>query len=256
MIKLICLIICIGVLLSNHGFCQAPDSASVYHVNLATVGAVIIIGSVLNVIAIKHLRKKPVITDEELAGLNREIILPMDRWALKQNLSHYKTISFISDYGQIPLILIPSFLMLEKTFKKDWLKLNAMYWEGHLITFFMYNYSWLGPRFRDRYRPKVYYDDLPLSERNIGYNRSSFYSGHVATVAFASFSMAKIYCDYTHPTDAKKTLLYGGASLITLAEGYLKVRALAHFPSDCLVGLVLGAAIGIITPEIYKINTH
>src|SRR5436190_1149404 len=229
MIRFIFLILSFEVLFSNSGFCSEPDTSEIYHVNLVTVTAVIIVGSVLDYIAIKPLRKKPVITDEELSKLNFNMKFSIDRWALKQNPSHYKTYTFISDYGQLPLILLPSFLMLGKTFKKDWVDLSAIYWEAHILTFFSYNYSWLGPRFRNRFRPKVYYDELPLTERNIGYNRSSFYSGHTATVACSSFSMTKIYCDYTHPNDAKKALLYGGACILPLAEGYLRVKSLAHF---------------------------
>jgi membrane-associated phospholipid phosphatase len=36
--------------------------------------------------------------------------------------------------------------------------------------------------------------------------------------------------------------------------GYFRVRSLAHFPTDGLVGLGLGAAVGVIVPAIHKIR--
>jgi hypothetical protein len=34
--------------------------------------------------------------------------------------------------------------------------------------------------------------------------------------------------------------------------GYLRIKALDHFPSDDAVGLALGALIGIVVPELHK----
>jgi membrane-associated phospholipid phosphatase len=36
--------------------------------------------------------------------------------------------------------------------------------------------------------------------------------------------------------------------------GYIRVLALAHFPSDDMTGLTVGALVGIILPELHKFN--
>ncbi|MEP7168084.1 MAG: phosphatase PAP2 family protein [Bacteroidota bacterium] len=138
--------------------------------------------------------------------------------------------------------------------RKDWINLTLMYWEGHTVTFFSYNYGFLGPRFQNKFRPVVYYKEISNGDKNIGYNRSSFYSGHVASVTYTSFFMAKIYSDYNPQLGAKKYLLYAAALVPSAAMSYLRVKSLDHFPSDCMVGMMLGATVGIIVPELHKIR--
>jgi membrane-associated phospholipid phosphatase len=53
---------------------------------------------------------------------------------------------------------------------------------------------------------------------------------------------------------SKKYLLYGAASIIPLFEGYLRMKALFHFPSDIAVGFGIGALCGILIPEIHRIK--
>jgi membrane-associated phospholipid phosphatase len=129
-----------------------------------------------------------------------------------------------------------------------------MYVEGHTITFTFYNYSWLGPTFQNRFRPLTYYTQLPLKDRMDGGNRNSFYSGHTASVAYTSFFVAKVYCDYHPDLGAAKYLLYTAALIPPLVMAYIRVKALAHFPSDDMVGLTIGAAIGVILPELHKFS--
>ena len=116
----------------------------------------------------------------------------------------------------------------------------------------IYTLTPLGPRFHTRYRPLVYYPDAADYgiDRGEGYNKDSFYSGHVASVAASAFFMARVYSDY-HPT-ASKTLLYGGAAIPALAMGLVRVMTLDHFPSDILAGLVIGTACGILVPQIHR----
>jgi PAP2 superfamily protein len=253
--KLFCLLY--SFLLSVPGFCQTDSipQKKVYHVNRLTVSAIIVGGSVVDVIAIKPLRDKPIITEAQFNDLNRDELNAFDRWALDQNPDHRKTIQQIGDYSQIPFFLVPpALLAINKEMRKDWLNLMLMYWEGHTITFFSYNYSFMGPRFQNRYRPMVYYTEIPVEERNIGYNRSSFYSGHVASVTYTSFFMAKVYSDYHPDIGARKYLLYAAALVPSAAMSYLRIRALAHFPSDCMVGMIVGATVGITVPEFHKFH--
>ena len=120
----------------------------------------------------------------------------------------------------------------------------------------IYLYAPFGPLFQNRYRPAVYYDELGTSgARMTAWNRSSFYSGHAASAAAATFFTVKVYCDY-HPElmGWNKYLLYGAAAVPPLIEGYLRMKALDHFPSDVLVGFGVGALCGILIPELHRIK--
>jgi membrane-associated phospholipid phosphatase len=239
--------------------CQSPDSAinaKHYHVNYVTTSAIIAAGLASDAFAVSRIKNKPDLTDAELLALNTSEINSIDRWALHQDPSKYHTYSKLSDEIEPPLfLLLPALLGFDKKIpKKDWLDILFMYIEGHTITFTFYNYSWLGPTFQNRFRPLTYYTQLPLKDRMDGGNRSSFYSGHSASTAFTSFFIVKVYCDYHPDLGATKYLLYTAALIPPLAMGYLRVKALAHFPSDDMVGITIGAAIGVILPELHKFN--
>ena len=238
-----------------YGYNDSLLSHTIYRVNRASVSTLIGVGSVADFLAIKPLRNKPEITDADFKNLNRDELNSFDRWALNQNPNDRKKFQHISDYGQVPFYLIPPVIFaISKTLRHDWLDISLMYWEGHTITFFSYNYGFLGPRFQNRYRPVVYYDSVAPENKNIGYDRSSFYSGHVASVSYTSFFVAKVYADYDPALRAKKYLLYAAALIPPLAMSYVRVKALDHFPSDCMAGILIGATIGIAVPEFHRIH--
>jgi membrane-associated phospholipid phosphatase len=63
-----------------------------------------------------------------------------------------------------------------------------------------------------------------------------------------------VYCDYHPDLGGGKYLLYTAALIPPVVMGYFRVKSLAHFPSDEMVGLSLGAVIGIVLPELHKFN--
>ncbi|MDP9041774.1 MAG: phosphatase PAP2 family protein [Bacteroidota bacterium] len=247
-------LVLIGI--SHAAFSQPADSAVMnkrYHVNYLTIGVFSAGALTADYFAIRHFQAKPQISDAEILALNTDGINSIDRWALHQNPANRSTYNKISDYIQPPMfILLPALLGLDKKIRKDWLDILFMYMEGHIITHTTYAYSWFGPMFQNRYRPLTYYTELPLAERKKEGNRNSLFSGHVGSTAFTSFFIVKVYCDYHPELGSAKYLLYTAALIPPVTMGYFRVRALAHFPSDDLVGLTLGAAIGIIVPELHK----
>lgn len=223
----------------------------IYHVNYITGSIIIAVGLGTDYPSISRIKNKPNLTSGEILNLNTSIINPIDKWALHQSTSQYSLFSKLSDEVEPPIfVILPALFGLDKKIRKDWLDLFFMYCEGHVITFTCYNYSWLGPTFDNKYRPVTYYTNLSMAARTTGNNRNSAYSGHTASVAFTSFFLAKVYCDY-HP-DASKLFWYSMAVIPPLAMGYLRVRALAHFPSDVATGLSVGALVGIVLPQLHK----
>jgi len=241
-----------------NAFCNSADSTrtKLYHVNYPVVSVIIAGGMGSDFFAIGRIKGKAAMTNEELLFLNtdaqKNLINPIDRWALKQKASDRDQYKKISDDGQVVIYLLPGFLMLNKNISKDWLDLLLMYVEGHTITFTFYNYSFLGPTFQNRYRPMTYYSEFSDAARESGNNRNSFYSGHVASCTYSTFFMAKVYCDYHPNMGAAKYLWYTAASIPPILMGYFRIKALDHFPSDDAVGFALGAVIGIVVPELHK----
>ncbi|HTB07414.1 MAG TPA: phosphatase PAP2 family protein [Bacteroidia bacterium] len=228
----------------------------IYHINKLTGSLIIVAGLASDYPAIGRIKAKGDIPIAELNTLNPALLSPIDQWALHQNSDNYLGYSKLSDEVEPPIfVIIPALLALDKKIRKDWFDLLFMYCEGHVVTFTFYNYSWLGPTFQNRYRPITYYTNLPIGDRTVGNNRNSAYSGHTASVAFTSFFVAKVFCDY-HPelSFGGKFLLYTAALVPPVAMGYLRVLALAHFPSDDMTGLTVGALVGIILPELHKFN--
>lgn len=236
-----------------------PDSIQAvkpYHLNRLTISCIIGAGLISDIFAIPRIKGKAPLTDKELDALNPGIMTRFDQWALMQNPKDRYRLKQISDIGQIPIFLLPGFLLLDKNIRKDWLDLLLMYAQGHTLTFSFYNYSFLGPTFQNRYRPMAYYDYFTPDERKNGNNRNSFYSGHVASSAYSTFFMAKVYCDYHPDMGNIKYLLYTAAAIPPVWMGYLRIKSLDHFASDDMVGLLLGAVVGIVIPELHKYPCH
>ena len=228
-------------------------SSSVYKINSWGVGIFSVVATAANLYAIPTIiHGKRDLTMAELESLNTLVPNDIDRWSLKQDPSKRSSFYKASDITLPTIIISAATLGFDKAIRKDWAKLLLMFYEMHAFTFAIYDFSPFGPAFQNRIRPVAYYDYFPLSERLGGNNRNSLYSGHVASAAASTFFMVKVYSDYHPEIGKKRFLLYGLASIPPLVEGYLRIRALAHFPSDVVVGFVIGAVCGVAIPEMHR----
>ncbi|MCX6121077.1 MAG: phosphatase PAP2 family protein [Ignavibacteriales bacterium] len=226
-----------------------------YHVNYWVTGGIFIVGVPLIMIGAPLVANKSPLTNAEIDALDRNNFTAIDRWALRLDPSKMSYYANFSDNVLAGIIMLPALTLFDHNIRQDWLDIAMMYAETQIIVNNIYLYSPFGPLFQNKYRPAVYYDELGTSgTRMTSWNRSSFYSGHVASAAAASFFTAKIVCDYYPELGWKKYLLYGAAAIPPLIEGYLRMKALDHFPSDILVGLGVGALCGIVIPEIHRIK--
>ncbi len=225
-----------------------------YHVNYWVTGGIIIGGLTLEKIGISWISSKSNISMAELQNLNREDITIVDRWALDfdpSNRVHFKELSStLLSIG----VFLPLITMLDKNIRQDWLDILLMYMQTQTITNNFYLYSPFGATFQNRLRPVVYYEDVNIDERTSNNNRNSLYSGHVAATTAASFFTAKIFCDYHPELGWNKCLVYGAAAIPPLLMSYFRLRALAHFPSDVLVGFGVGVLCGILIPELHRVE--
>lgn len=236
---------------------SSKPTKSLYNVNYLVSGVFCLVATAADIYAIpKIIKSKKDLTNAELDGLNPSAFNGFDRWALQQDFSQKDMYYKASDYA-LPIIIVSAgALAFDKKIKKDWLTLLVMYYEMHAVTFSIYNFSPLGPAFQNKLRPVVYYDNWTYDQRRGGNQRNSMYSGHTATAIASTYFMVKVYSDYHPELGRKRYLLYGLATIPPLIEGYLRVKALAHFPSDVLVGTLVGAACGIAVPSIHRFKNR
>jgi len=236
---------------------QPEEVKHVYRMNYWVSIPFSLVATAADIYAIPNIIKgKKGLTDEELAGLSSNTHNKFDRWALEQDPTKREVNYKGSDYMLPVVIASAAALGFDKKIRKDWVRLLMMYYEMHSVTFSLYNFSPFGPAFQNKIRPYSYYDHFPEADRKGGNNRNSLYSGHTATAAASTFFMVKVYSDYHPELGRKKYLLYGLATVPALVEGYLRMKALAHFPSDLLVGVVIGAVCGVVVPDLHKFRKH
>jgi membrane-associated phospholipid phosphatase len=237
---------------------QSPAADSSFHpfkVNRWVSGGIGGVGLLSDYFLIPEILHKKDLTDAELQGLNKNVYLTgFDHWALEQDPSKRNSFKNFSDYTSVTLYSLPLLLAFDGRIRRDWLDLLFLYLETHSITFSIYNISFMGPIFQNKYRPVAYYDELPFDQRRSGNNRNSFYSGHVASSAAATFFMAKVYSVYHPDLGWKKYLLYGAAAVPPLFMGYLRIKSLDHFPSDVGAGFMVGVLCGVLVPEIHRLK--
>jgi len=223
----------------------------VYRVNYWVSGGIITAGAIAGYTFPLNSFGKGTIDSADLANLNPNNVPSFDRISLHQNPALVPTFDNYSRYMQIGMAALPLTLLIDNDIRHDWLPVMVMGLEVNMVTVGIFSVSPLGPLFQTRYRPVIYYPNAPVN-RSDGNQKNSFYSGHTASAAAASYFMAKVYCDY-HP-DANEYLVYGAATIPPLVMAYVRFMSLNHFPSDIAAGYAVGTICGVLIPELHKIG--
>jgi hypothetical protein len=103
----------------------------------------------------------------------------------------------------------------------------------------------------DKYRPYAYNSEAPMKRRLSTHAKNSFYCGHPSVMAAGAFFTAQTYTHY-YPGSWKAKALWSYAVGSTALCGYLRYKGGYHFPSDIVLGMATGTAIGILVPIIHK----
>jgi membrane-associated phospholipid phosphatase len=201
------------------------------------------------------LNNKTSLDYSQIVSLNKKDIWTIDRKAVEQTYSSttYDKSTKASDWGLNLSVFLPGLLILDKKIKNDMSNILLLYLETQAINISFYTYG--GVMFTNRIRPIAYYPEATQDGKFSNHGiKDSFFSGHVSTVATASFFMAKVYSDYHPEIKRMKWLLYASALVPPAYVGYHRYKALKHFPTDIFTGIALGVATGILVPELHKIQ--
>jgi membrane-associated phospholipid phosphatase len=153
-----------------------------------------------------------------------------------------------SDVLLFSSIALPNFFWLGKTIRKDVKEVGLLYVEAMLLNLGVTDIIKTATL---RPRPYNYNQELSpatVLKRN---DRSSFFSGHTSATATASFFCARVFADY-YPDSPLKPYIWTAAALLPATTAYLRVRAGKHFPSDVVIGYLIGGSIGYLIPELHK----
>lgn len=205
-------------------------------------------------LALYVFKNKTPLNSSQIASLDINDIWKFDRMAVEQtySASFHKNIRTTSDWLRNASVFLPAILYLDENVRKDLLNVVFLYLETQAINSSLYAFA--GVTFVNRIRPFVYYPEVSLESKFGQGAQDSFFSGHVSTTATASFFLAKVYIDYHPEIKNKKWLLYAGAIIPPASVGYYRYKSLRHFPSDIIVGIIAGAAAGILVPELHKVK--
>ena len=102
-----------------------------------------------------------------------------------------------------------------------------------------------------RPRPFAYNRNAPEAVRTNRTNNLSFFSGHTSHSAATSFFTAKTISDYVDRSGVR-AVAWTSAILLPAATGFFRYKAGKHFPSDVVVGYLVGASVGVLVPHLHK----
>jgi membrane-associated phospholipid phosphatase len=77
------------------------------------------------------------------------------------------------------------------------------------------------------------------------------FSGSTAYSSAMTFAAASMFADF-HPKSKYKPYVWIAAAVIPATIGYLRYRSGMHYPSDIMIGYVVGASVGMAVPFIHK----
>lgn len=227
------------------GLCPAQSSTSPYRLSPAVDVPLGVVGvSTLTTSFVLH-KRKPLLTEADIAALNTGDILRFDRGATQYwntRAAHW------SDALMFTAIGMPATLLAGEPSRKDFGRASLIYAEAFLLNAGL---TALTKNLVKRKRPYVYNPNAPLDKKLERDATSSFFSGHTSTTACMSFLFANMYTDY-YPDGRLKPLVWFGAAVLPLATGILRYRAGKHFWTDIIVGYVVGASVGSLVPALHR----
>ncbi len=187
-----------------------------------------------------------VLTDQEYKALRKEDINFIDRWAT--NFSS-KPISGVSDVGVGLCLVAPlGLLIFDESMRKDFGTVSTMYLETALLATFLPSY---GKGLVTRIRPYAYNSSTEQSLLMNVETKRSFFSGHT-TLAFASMTFfATVYSDY-YPNSPYTSTVWIASMSAASGVGLLRIFSGAHFPTDVMLGALVGGAIGYGIPYLHR----
>lgn len=225
---------------------QAQQASSPYRTRFAVDGPITLGLAGTNVLGLYLIQQKTGLTDAEVANLRVEDVPKFDRFVAGNYDENSRTKSDYLFYGS--LAAAPAFLALNPATRGRYGQVVGLYVQSVAVTGALFTMA-AGTVYR--YRPLTYSNEASSAQRTRKNATNSFFAGHTATTATATFFAAKVFHDF-NPDSRARPYVWGAAALIPAAVGYYRLDAGKHFLSDNLLGYTIGAAAGILVPQLHK----
>lgn len=246
--KVLLLLLILGALVQPLPALAQTSVASPYKTNWLRDGAIAVGGIGASVVGGALIDNKDRVTEEELQKLQQSDVNGFDRFAAGNYSSTAETISDFPFYGSFAS---PLLLLLDEDIRQHAPQVYLLYGQAMSIAGGLYSMT---AGLTSRKRPYVYAPDAPLELRTDKQATNSFYAGHTAATAAATFFVAKVYHDF-NPNSPARPYIWVAAAAVPAAVGYLRIEAGKHFLSDNIIGYAIGTGIGILVPELHKRNS-
>ncbi|MGB3779830.1 MAG: phosphatase PAP2 family protein [Tunicatimonas sp.] len=233
------------LLLSTHSGAYAQEGT--YRLGAAREIPLLATGSAGVTASILLRHKREPLSLEDVGKLNVSDVLAIDRRATR-NYSERAVIT--SDALVGASFAAPLVLLAFKETRSDAGTLGLILLESVMLNEAL---TGLTKALVRRPRPNTYNANAPGAVRTANDNTFSFFSGHTSHSAAVLFFTAKTLTDYIdHP--GVRAVAWTTAAVLPAATGFFRYKAGKHFPSDVIVGYVVGATVGVLTPHLHKIK--
>lgn len=228
-------------------FCESSKAQSPYVLNTKKDISTVSTGAILWGGGVYLRRHDDVLTLDEVEMLNKEDLHGFRQWVVDNNSL---TAGRASDHLKNTSNFLPLLFLVDKQPRNDLKALSVMYLEATLLT---RGLTSMTKYVQNRSRPFVYNEDISIEKKTAIRAKQSFFSGHTSKTATMCFFTAKVFADY-YPESKWKPFVWTTAALIPAATGYFRVAAGQHFPSDVIVGYIVGGSIGYLVPHFHLKN--
>ncbi|QHL88654.1 phosphatase PAP2 family protein [Nibribacter ruber] len=227
------------------------QSSSPYKTSFKVDAPVTALGMGLSGLGLYLMQQKDPFTETEAMNLSKDDVNSFDRFSAGNHSASAKKVSDVMLYSSIAA---PALLLIDQDISQNAGQMLALYIETMSVTGTLFT---MGSAALPRTRPLVYDKSgaVPLSEKTRANAQNSFFAGHTAAVSTMTFFTAKVFHDY-NPDSPARPYVWAGAALIPATVGYLRLEAGKHFLSDNILGFGVGAAVGILVPQLHKVNSN
>lgn len=214
-------------------------------------GAIIVGGIALTGYGTYLIGQKKELTLTQLAGKTADKVPFFDRHNLGKYDEKADDVSYIPFHASFALPVVMT--LVNKNERQNAFQVLSLYVETMAITGTLFTMS---AALVQRSRPYVYRDEdgnnTTATDRRIDKDsQRSFFAGHTAASAGASFFAAKVFQDM-NPDSKLKPVVWGVAAALPAITAYYRYKGGMHFLSDNLLGYAIGAGAGLLVPELHK----
>lgn len=195
------------------------------------------------------------LSDDEILLINPNNVNYIDRSA------SYNWNPKLDDASDLTVELVnwaPLLLFVPQLKNKQWRNISTigiMYFEGYYLN---NGLKHITKTVTERKRPFLYNNTSLSTEDRLSYAGEgnlhayrSFYSGHTASAFFSAVFISKVFTDIYGKSNWSY-LVWGASLSLAATTGYLRYQSGMHYPSDILVGAVVGSLIGYVIPALHK----